>query len=66
MVFILFRRFVAPENKDLQQEIAQGRNKATFLETTLKIKARFEPLHDGSETWRTNVSGTYIQNTIIN
>lgn len=46
-----------PENDDLRRGIALGRNKEDFLNTTLKIKTRFETLHSGEEVWRGGVSG---------
>ncbi|XP_065226546.1 tRNA-dihydrouridine(16/17) synthase [NAD(P)(+)]-like isoform X2 [Planococcus citri] len=54
-LFKLFHHiFAVSENEDLRQGIALGKNKDTFLETTLKIKERFETLHQNGASWSNN------------
>lgn len=53
----LYFSFVLPENEDLRRGIALGRNRKDFLDTTLKIKSRFEAFHTGEQVWNGSLAG---------
>ncbi len=53
----MVHRFVLSENADLRTEIARGQSRREFYETTLRIRDRYEAIHNGELTWKCVNSG---------